>query len=428
MKGPPFPKPVNEDYRLVVLEDIGILDSGSAPEFDRLTRLAARHFDVMIALVSIVGEHRQWFKSCFGLDASETDRRHAFCSHTILGADIMVVPDATRDGRFKDNPLVTGPPNIRFYAGAPLIIDGAAIGTFCLVDDTPRSEFTDEDKACLSAFAQIAIDEIRLADLSRIARNPYVEKLRRAQRRTDAAEEAKTQFLAMMSHELRTPLNAVIGFAEAISGEILGPVSPPQYRDFARHIVEGGRRQLRLIERMLQLTDQGKIELQEETIDLKALVHHCTDSLAGEALLARIVLREDLPKEPLCLCADPVHMEQIVLELISNAMKATPRGEHIRIAASVDDSRAITVSIVDNGCGISELDFPEAVDVFSQVSKGYDRKTEGAGIGLPIVRKLAELHGATLSLTPRAECGTCASVCFPAYRTVAVGAPVTMAG
>ena len=420
-----FPKPINEDYRLIVLRDLGILDTEPAPEFDRLTRLASAHFGTMVAVVSLVDAERQWFKACYGLNATETDRRDAFCAHTIMGTDNMIVLVATKDGRFIDNPLVTGPPNIRFYAGSPLIIDGAGIGTFCIIDDKPRHDFGSEEKECLKAFAQIAMDEIRLADMSRTTRNPYVEKLRREQRRADAAVEAKAQFLAMMSHELRTPLNAVLGFAESISEELLGPIHPPKYREFAEHILEGGRRQLMLIERMLQLTEQGSIALIDEIIDLKDMVRHCVDALAGEALLAGVFLREEIPDKRIYLNADPVHIEQIVLELISNAMKASPRGEHVQVSITIDTGNAIKLSIRDAGEGIDEATMADVVGIFSQVSKGHERKSEGVGIGLPIVRKLTELHGATLALLPLDDCGTCAEVVFPAYRTASANALAT---
>lgn len=422
-----IPKPVNEDYRLIVLNDLGILDSDPAPEFDRLTKLASTHFGTMVAIVSLVDAERQWFKACYGLVASESDRRHAFCAHTIMGEDNLVVLDATRDDRFRDNPFVTGGPKIRFYAGAPLIVDGAGIGTFCIIDDKPRHEFNAEEESCLQTFAQIAIDEIRLSEMTRTARNPYVEKLRREQRRHDAATEAKAQFLAMMSHELRTPLNAVMGFAESISEELLGPVSPPKYREFAKHIVEGGRRQLMLIERLLQLTDQGSIALQDEIFDLKDLVHHCVDSLTGEALLAGVFLQEYLPDERIHMDADPIHVEQIILELISNAMKASPRGEHVQVSAAIDTDNAIRISVLDSGNGIDEADMATVIGIFTQVNNGngHGHKPEGAGIGLPIVFKLAELHGATLTFSPGKEGGTCAEILFPTYRTASPNAAAT---
>src|SRR5690242_11997132 len=131
-------KPKDEEQRLETLRALNILDTVPEERYDRLTRLAKRLFDVPIALVSIIDEDRQWFKSSMGVDAKETSREISFCGHAILGDEILEVPDATKDERFNDNPLVIENPNIRFYAGCPLAVaNGSKIGTLCLIDDHP---------------------------------------------------------------------------------------------------------------------------------------------------------------------------------------------------------------------------------------------------------------------------------------------------
>ncbi|PCE26504.1 GGDEF domain-containing protein [Burkholderia ubonensis] len=139
------PKPPDEAARLATLHSLDILDTAPEERFDRVTRLARRLFDVPIALVSLVDENRQWFKSRIGLDAAETPRDVSFCAHALLARDALVIPDARLDERFHDNPLVTGTPGIRFYAGQPLRApNGARIGTLCLIDTQPRSLAPDE--------------------------------------------------------------------------------------------------------------------------------------------------------------------------------------------------------------------------------------------------------------------------------------------
>ncbi|MGB5330714.1 MAG: GAF domain-containing protein, partial [Gammaproteobacteria bacterium] len=136
MKTPDFP--ANEKERLETLRSIDILDTDPEERFDRLTRMARRVFGVSIALVSMVDENRQWFKSKAGLDACETGRDISFCGHAILGNDVFVIENALEDERFADNPLVTGPPNIRFYAGVPLrYLNGSKLGTLCIIDQQP---------------------------------------------------------------------------------------------------------------------------------------------------------------------------------------------------------------------------------------------------------------------------------------------------
>ena len=143
MKTPDIPP--DEDARLAELRSLNVLDTIAEERFDRLTRMARRLFGVDVALVSLVDENRQWFKSCAGMELSETPRDISFCGHAILGDGAFVIPDALQDERFADNPLVAGPPHVRFYAGCPLRGPGGRkLGTLCIIDSKPRA-FSDED-------------------------------------------------------------------------------------------------------------------------------------------------------------------------------------------------------------------------------------------------------------------------------------------
>jgi GGDEF domain-containing protein len=157
---------LKETHRLHALHATGLLDTRASETFDRITRLAAALFDVPIGLVSLVDADRQWFKSCVGLDVSQTAREYAFCDHTIRTAEVLVIEDATQDPRFANNPLVTGEPHIRFYAGAPLLLSsGQALGSFCIIDRAPR-KFTAAQREQLQDLAAMVMAQI---DLQRAA-------------------------------------------------------------------------------------------------------------------------------------------------------------------------------------------------------------------------------------------------------------------
>lgn len=159
-------KPNNETLRIQTLRELNVLDTSPEERFDRLTRLAKRLFNVPIALVSLVDADRQWFKSCVGLDVSETSRDISFCGHAILGDQILTVPDAGLDERFHDNPLVVGEPGIRFYAGCPLTVtNGSKLGTLCLIDIKPR-DLDDEDRALLRDLARMAEQELAAVQMA----------------------------------------------------------------------------------------------------------------------------------------------------------------------------------------------------------------------------------------------------------------------
>jgi len=164
MRSPPIP--ADERERLKRLYCLRILDTLAEERFDRYTRMAQRLFQVPIALVSIVDADRQWFKSRQGLTASETPREVSFCGYTILDDEVFVIEDAKNDSRFDDNPLVTGPPNIRFYAGCPVPAgQGSALGTICVIDTKPRT-FSEADRRLLMDLGEMVAGELVTTEMA----------------------------------------------------------------------------------------------------------------------------------------------------------------------------------------------------------------------------------------------------------------------
>lgn len=159
-------RPLTEADRLAALRAFHVLDTAPEQAFDDITRLASVICDTPIALVSLVDDQRQWFKAKIGIEADETSRDVAFCAHAILGADMFVVPDAAKDSRFADNPLVTTSPHIRFYAGAPLTTsDGHAIGSMCVMDREPR-QLSETQLECLRILSRQVVGNLELRRVS----------------------------------------------------------------------------------------------------------------------------------------------------------------------------------------------------------------------------------------------------------------------
>ena len=156
----PAPIPTDEEQRLQALREMLILDTPPEERFDRVVRFAAEEFDMPMVLVSLVDAKRQWFKARVGLDVCETDRESSFCGHAIMQPKVLVVEDALNDERFHDNPLVTGAPNVRFYAGAPLQLPGGEIvGTLCMIDHRPRT-LDAMDLAIFGSLRELVVSEL----------------------------------------------------------------------------------------------------------------------------------------------------------------------------------------------------------------------------------------------------------------------------
>jgi signal transduction histidine kinase/ActR/RegA family two-component response regulator len=250
--------------------------------------------------------------------------------------------------------------------------------------------------------------------------------LREAKEAAEAANRAKTDFLATMSHELRTPLNAVIGFSEMMMGQLFGPLGHDNYRGYVKDVYDSGTHLLDIINDILDIAkaESGAVELSEEVVDCHELVASACRLLrpridkAGLALT--VAVPDDLPR----LRADNRKLKQIFLNLLTNAIKFTPSAGRVVVEVWSESRIGLTISVRDTGIGIAKADLDHVLQPFAQVDSSLSRRHEGTGLGLPLVVIMMRQHGGALHLESELGKGTTARVVFPPERLVWGDAPV----
>jgi signal transduction histidine kinase len=241
------------------------------------------------------------------------------------------------------------------------------------------------------------------------------DALARAVRQAELANRTKTEFLANMSHELRTPLNAIIGFSEILKEELRGP-SHPSYKVYAKDIFESGTLLLAVINDILDLSkvEAGKQELNLTDVAPMHIVRSSVALVRERAHGAGVKLALLGENEPLeTIRGDPIKLKQILLNLLSNAIKFTPRGGAVAIGVVRQSAACTEFVVADTGIGMRREDIPVALEPFRQVDSSLSRKYEGTGLGLPLSRALAELHGGSLTIDSEPKRGTKVLVTIP---------------
>ncbi|WP_119393663.1 GAF domain-containing sensor histidine kinase [Salinibius halmophilus] len=387
----------DESLRLAALLRYEVLDTEHEQHFDELTELASLICGTPISLISLVDKDRQWFKSKVGLEADETPRDIAFCSHAILQSDVFEVPNAKLDDRFHDNPLVTGNPDIRFYAGAPLVTsDGMPIGTLCVIDQQPQA-LNEMQKRAMQIIANQVVNQL---------------ELRLHNKRLTQLNNESEKLFSLIAHDLRSPFNGILGLTQLLSDEN-NQFSAREVADFSRQILSSSTQVYQLLDELLQWAQQ---RLSDDKIDpgIHQLVFLIKDAVqtvdaAKQAKQQTINLELDNPGiQAMC---DAVATKTVIRNLLSNAVKFSPVESTITVSVDAKDEQVV-ISVADQGRGIDEC---VRQGLFSQnvTSQLGSKGEKGIGLGLRLSAELVRRQGGNIWVAKSDASGTTFSFSLP---------------
>lgn len=378
MIAPPIPK--KETQRQKVLASFNILDTDIEKDYDNLTTLAAEICGTSFSLVSFIDKDRQWFKSHYGIDISETPRECSFCAHAICEPDeIVIVEDTRLDLRFHDNPFVIGEPNIAFYAGVPLVTaEGFSLGTICVLDNKPH-QLTEGQQRSLKALGRQAVNLLELrknkSDLEKV-----MTKLK--QKNTQLQE-----FTYIASHDLQEPLRTITSF--------IGYLKETNYEQLDENgqkgiefIGEASERMSLLIKELLNYSLIGT-KSNNAKINAEDMVNFILQDL-------NLLIKES-KAEITCgqlpeVNAFPTEFRMLVQNLITNALKFSKKGCTPKIdIQAVEKNNFWEFAVSDQGIGIAPKHQQKIFQIFQRLH--LDNEYKGTGIGLSHCQKIVELHG-----------------------------------
>lgn len=247
-----------------------------------------------------------------------------------------------------------------------------------------------------------------------------VVALKQAKLESDMANRAKSEFLANMSHELRTPLNAIIGFSEIIHQKAFGPIQPDNYAEYVDDIYSSGQSLLRLINEILDISriDAGERQLTETRVNLFKLSQNCLDLCKTRIEENEFIIVNEMALSPEVI-AEELALKQVFMNLLTNALKFTPRGGHITLTSDLTTDGDLAISVTDTGIGLDKADIEKALSPFGQLNNELDRENSGTGLGLSLVQALMKLHGGYLELFSEKSIGTTATIVLPKKRVIA---------
>ncbi len=386
-----LPIPTNEDERLKALQDYNVLDTLPEEEYDAITKLASFIAGTPIALVSLIDEDRQWFKSKVGLEAPETTRDISFCQYAIMDDTPYEVVNATENPIFKDNPLVTGDPNIRHYAGFPLKNpQGYNLGTLCVINSVP-GQLSEDQNTALKTLANQVTAQLELRKQNHM--------LSESKKSLEKSNKQLDEFAYIVSHDLKAPLRAINSLSEWISDDIEEIVDDEVKNNLS--LLRGRvMRMESLINGILEYSKIGKSKIEIESVKIRDLATDIFEILNTERKFKLVFTGESLE-----IKIQKIYLDQVLSNLISNAIKYyhNEDGGLIEVGA-IEKIDRYQFYVKDNGPGIAKQYHDKIFKIF-QTLESRDAK-ESTGIGLAIIKKILDENGGSITIDSEPGSGT----------------------
>lgn len=411
------PIPINETERLKKLHEYEILDTETEKEFDQITKLASIIFETPIALITLVDKDRQWFKSNIGLETNETHRDHAFCAHALHEQKILIVNDATKDERFSDNPLVLFNPNIRFYAGAPLVTpEGYILGSLCVIDRKPRELTTLQEKA-LEALSREVIARFELKKKLKENKKLFDELTIIHQKQLETEKEliknnkSKDKLFSLLAHDLKGPFQSILGFSEILASTS-DEMSTEEIVSSANNIYNSAQDYFFLLSNLLSWAKLqfGGINIVKKKLNLHDKVEEVFKQLKNPANEKGVNLINEIPKDEF-INTESFLFNSVMLNLLSNGIKFTPKGGSVKVFFEKLNNE-INLIIKDNGIGMIQEDIDKILQNESFSKKGTNNE-HGTGLGMLLICDSISKLGAKLSIKSEIKNGTSFIITFP---------------
>lgn len=368
----------SEVKRIETLKRYDILDTPPDGSYDRIARLAATLLDVPIALVTLVDTDRIWFKSTFGLDVREIPREEGLCASAIMSDDLYMVENAPNDPRTWSNSLVKGAFGLKFYAAVPLsTIDGYNLGTLCVIDKQPRT-LTEPEQLILKDLGQLVIEELEIRLRARLAVN------------------SQNKMAYMISHDVRGAVASI----PILVGMIRDNQDDRAEVDQLLQIIEASaRKSIQAVESFLEYAKglSSEVNYRFNTLSLTELVYQVVQNNQMMAQKKEQHIEIQLEKG-INIWGDQSHLTELVDNLLSNAIKFSPRHKRIEVRLELSDKQRARLTISDEGQGMTSEDIAKAFKRFSRLSARPTGNELSTGLGLWIVREIAEKHGGSVQV------------------------------